>query len=193
MSLTITGLPQASDRAYETTYTAVVVDDATVVLDESYDTESERRDAVVSLLRSNHDEVDEADIEAILAPYGGASADEALEQVVSLYADFGVDVHLGEHLRDVGPAVLYSAFTDYGDGTHFAEHYGSRDERLKELRLRAANISVGHPAEFFDNADELTCKQLLEFALTPTNGRVHLFEATREDVGGAYISRGKEG
>ncbi|MCI4659623.1 hypothetical protein [Cryobacterium zhongshanensis] len=179
-------------RVYETAYTAVVFDDLEAVLDESYATKSERRDAVVGLLLVNHDEVPRFFVDDILVPFGGANADVALAQVVELYSECGVDVHLGEHLRDAGPAVLYSAFTDYGDGTTFAEHYGSRGERLKELRQRAANLAEGYPGEFFDNADEETCKKVIEYHLAPTNGRLHLFDAKRQDVGDVYITHAPE-
>jgi hypothetical protein len=192
MALTTLEPEEAPERAYEPAYTAVVFDNAAAVLDESYATKSDRRNAVVELLLTNHDEVPAEDVAAILMPFGGANADVALAEVAGLYAEYGVDVHLGEHLRDVGPAVLYSAFTDYGDGTTFAEHFGSRGQRLKELRQRAANISEGYPGEFFDNADELTCKKIIELALTPTNGRIHLFDARRQDVGGAYITHTSE-
>lgn len=188
MTLAILELKEAPARAYATAYTAVVIDDATVVLDGSYDTPSARRDAVVELLLANHDEVPAEDVAEILAPFGGANADAALAKVVWLYAEHGVDVHLGEHQRDVGPAVLYTAFTDYGDGTIWAEHYGSRDDRLSELRQRAANFADGYPVEFFDNADEETCKKVIEFALTPTNGRLHLFDAERLAVGDVYVT-----
>jgi hypothetical protein len=183
---------EAPERAYETAYTAVVFYNAAAVLDESFTNPSERRSAVVDLLLENHDEVSAEDVAEILIPFGGANADVALAEVIALYADYGVDVHLGEHRRDVGPAVLYSAFTDYGDGTTLAEHYGSRNERLKELRQRAANLSEGYPAEFFDNADEETCKNVIESALITTNGRLHLFDAKRQDEGGAYITYAKE-
>lgn len=192
MSLATHEPEEAAERAYETAYTAVVFDKATPVLDESFATASARRNAVVELLLNNHDEVPAEDVAEILIPFGGANADEALRQVIWLYADYGVDVHLGEHLRDVGPAVLYSAFTDYGDGTTFVEHYGSRGERLKELRQRAANLSEGYPIEFFDNADETTCRNVIEARLDPTNGRLHLFDARRQDEGGVYVTYAQE-
>lgn len=176
------------ERAYENAYTAVVFDKGVPVLDESYATESERRNAVVELLLTNHDEVPAEDVAAILTPFGGADADEALRQVIWLYADYGVDVHLAAHVRDVGPAVLYTAFTDYGDGNTFVEHYGSRDERRTELRQRAANLAEGYPVEFFDNADEDTCKKVIEYHLASAKGRLHLFDARRQDVGGVYMS-----
>lgn len=190
MTLVAIELEEAPTRAFVPAYTAIVIDEAAVVLDHSYDTPSARRDAVVELLGANHDEVPTEDVEAILIPFGGANADVALAQVVGLYADYGVDVHLGEYLCDVGPLVLYSSFTDYGDGTTFVAHYASRDERLAELRQRAADFSEDYPMEFFDKADEETCKRLIEFALTPTRGHLHLFDAKRRDVGDSYVSEG---
>lgn len=186
MTLTILQPKARPERAYVTAYTAVVMDDAEVVLDDSYETPSARRDAVVKLLLANCNEVPVEDVAEILAPYGGANADDALAQVTCLYADYGIDVHLGEHQIDVGPAVLYTTFTDYGDGTTLIEHYGSRNERLTELRQRAANFADGYPLEFFDHADETTCKKVIEFALTPTRGRLFIIEADRADAGETY-------
>jgi hypothetical protein len=176
-------------RAFEVAFTAVVFDEGSAVLDESYATRSARRDAVVDVLLGNHDEVDEAIVQGILDPFGGADADATLAQITALYGDYGVDVHLGEHRRDVGPSVLYSAFTHYGDdNSTFVEHYGTRDDRLKVLRQRAADLAEGYPAEFFDNADEEACKKVIEYRLAPTNGQLFLFEAQREAEGGAYRS-----
>jgi hypothetical protein len=176
----------STDRAFVPTYTAVVLDDATVVLDEQFENPSARRDAVVQLLLVNHDEVSAEEVDEILAPFGGANADEALRQVVALYAGYGVDVHLGEYQRDAGPAVLYTTFTDYGDGKTAIEHYPTREARLQELRQRAANLSEGYTAAFFDTADEETCKKHIEFALTPSRGRVFILEANRHDEGESY-------
>lgn len=179
---------EAPERAFEKTYTAVLFHNASPVLDESHPTESERRNAVVELLQNKFDEVPAEAVSEILDRFGGANADEALRQVIRLYADFGVDVHLGEHLRDVGPATLYTAFTDYGDGTTFVEHYGSRQERLTELRRRAANFAEDKPAGFFDSAGETACQKIIETTLMPASGRLYLFDAQRQDVGGSYMS-----
>lgn len=180
------------ERFYETEYTAVVFEKGSPVSSDAYPTESDRRNAVVGILLTTYEEVSAEAVAQILDPFGGANADEALRQVLRLYAEFGVDAHLGEHLRDVGPAALYTAFTDYGDGSTFVEHYASRQERLTELRQRAANLAEGYPVEFFDNADETTCKKVIEYALMPTNGRLHLFDAQRQDVGGTYTSYNSE-
>lgn len=185
---TTPGPNENPERAYETDYTAVVFYDGACVLDERYPTAAERRDDVVETLLANHDEVPAEEVAEILTSFGGASADEALGEVIALYADFSVDAHLGETQRDAGPAVLYSAFTDYGDGTTFVEHYGSGQERLAQLRLRAAHLADGYPAGFFDEADEATCKRLIEQSLVSTNGRLYLFDARRADVGGTYAT-----
>ena len=175
-----------TDRAFVPTYTAVVLDDAAIVLDEQFDNPSARRDAVVQLLLVNHDEVSEDEVNEILEPFGGANADEALRQVVALYAGFGIDVRLGEYQRDAGPVVLYTTFTDYGDGKTAIEHYPTREARLKELRQRAVNLSEGYGADFFDTADEETCKKHIEFSLTPLRARVFIVEAYRHDEGETY-------
>jgi len=176
---TLTLVDDGAARHHTPTFTAVVVDGATVVLDEQFENRSARRDAIVQLLLVNHDEVSEAEVEDILAPFGGANADEALSRVTALYAGYGVDVHLGEYQRDAGPAVLYTSFTDYGDGTTFIDHHPSRKARLKMLRQRAADLTEHLDGSFFDTADEETCRRYIEFALTPTRGRVWLTEAAR--------------
>lgn len=170
---------QASARTYVPEYTAVVVDDTAVVLDERFATAAERRDAVVALLIANHDEVPTAQVEEILADDTDENIDETLSEIASLYADFDVDVYLGTHRRDVGPTTLFTAFTDYGNGETFIEHYGSRDERLAQLRDRAAHAGPEYPDEFFQNADEETCRRIIETALSPTKGTVLLLEAVR--------------
>jgi hypothetical protein len=194
MSLSTLEREAAPIRAFETEYTAVVIYGPEVVLDESYPHQSARRDAIVELLLANHDQVSKQDVDAILAPYGGAGADAALAEVFGLFFQYepDLDMHLGERQRDVGPAVLYSAYTEYGDGTTVAEHYGSRDERLQQLRQRAANVAEGYPLEFFQNADETTCQKVIEYMLRPTNGRLHLFDAKRQAEGDAYITRNQE-
>lgn len=180
----------APTRAYVPAFTAVMIDDAQVVLDESFDTASARRDAVIETILANHDEITTEEVEAILAPFGGANADAALSEVLALLSEAGapVDVHLGEHQRDVGPVVLYTTFTDYGDGSTYIEHYGSRDDRLVQLRQRALNVAVGYPQEFFQNADEETCKKVIEGAIAPGGGRLFLLDAERHAAGEAYES-----
>jgi len=188
VSLT-TLLAETPERAYETEYTALVVDDEQVVLDERYDNPSARLTAIVELMLANHDEVAHQDVNDVLAPFGGANPDVALAAVMALYANWGVDVdvHLSEHQRDVGPAVLYTSLTDYGDGALYIEHFPSAADRLKELRQRAANVDVTRPAAFFDDADEETCKLAIEYALMPTRGRIYLLEAKREAAGEVYV------
>ena len=182
MPITTLNAEDASQRAFAMAYTAIVFDDGSPVLDEVYPTPHARRDAVVELLLTNHDEVPATNITAILAGFGGAAADTALQQIAWLYAEYHVDLHLGERLVDVGPSVLYTAFTDYGDGTTFAEHYGDRDERLAELRQRATNLAESYPLEFFTTADEEVCRKAIEFHLVAANGRLHLFDAQRQDT-----------
>jgi len=191
MTLTAIATEPTPTRAFETAYTAVVFDDQTAVLDESYPTAAARQTAIIDLLLANHDEIASQDVVEVLAPFGGADADTALKRVFALYSNMGVaiDAHLAEHQRDVGPAVLYSSFTDYGDGITVAEHYGTREERLVELRQRASMLADDYELEFFQTADETICKQLIEYALRPTQGRLYLFEAKRQDVGGVYLSK----
>ncbi|MFF2053842.1 hypothetical protein ACFVU2_19715 [Leifsonia sp. NPDC058194] len=182
--------PPAPARAYAPAFNAVMIDDAQVVLDESFDTASARRDALIETILANHDEITTDEVEEILAPLGGANADAALGEVLALLNEAGVpvDVHLAEHQRDVGPAVLYTTFTDYGDGSTYVEHYGSRDDRLLQLRQRALNVAIGYPSEFFQNADEETCKKVIEGALAPGGGRIFLLDAERHAAGEAYES-----
>lgn len=182
--------PPTPTRAYAPTFTAVMIDDTQVVLDESFDTAAARRDALIETILANHDEITTEEVEEILAPFGGANADVALGEVLALLNEVGVpvDVHLAEHQRDVGPTVLYTTFTDYGDGSTYVEHYGSRDDRLLQLRQRALNVAVGYPGEFFQNADEETCKKVIEGALAPGGGRIFLLDAERHAAGEAYES-----
>ena len=192
MSDTTIELEAAPTRTVVTEYSAVVLYGPSVVLDETFEHPSARRSAVVELLLANHDELAHQDINEILAPFGGANADEALRQVLEQYASHGVDVdvNLGERQRDLGPAVIYTTFTDYGDGTTTTVHVGSREQRLTDLRERASHLSV-HEESFFEDADEATCVDIIETALKPTRGRLLLMEAERRgstDVWIGYVS-----
>jgi hypothetical protein len=182
---------EVTQRALGNMYTAVVVDSSETVLNELFAEPHMRRDAIIELLMANHDEVSATDVEEILAPFGGAQADVALENVIELYIEAGVDidVYLGSHAIDAGPARLYSTFTEYGDGTSFVEHHSTKEDRLQELRDRVAGLITG-----FDTAEEITatatetsCQKFIESQLASTNGRVILFETLRQSDG-VYLS-----
>lgn len=79
-----------------TCYSATIVDGGELVLTELYPERWQRRNAVVELLDVNHDEVDAADVQAILDSFGGADPDQALARILALYADLGVNVYLAE-------------------------------------------------------------------------------------------------
>lgn len=180
----------APELATVVTYAAVVDDDGAIVLDESYDTPSARRDAVIDLLLSNHDEVEQSAIDEILAPYGGANADSALALVVELFvnAHVNITVHLTERTQNDGPAKIYTAFTDHGDGNTVIEHYATQSARLAQLRLRAASVATADYADnFFDDADEETCRKVLEYHVTANNGRVYLMDAARQEADYVFI------
>ncbi|ROR76007.1 hypothetical protein SAMN06295974_3847 [Plantibacter flavus] len=175
-------------RVYETAYRALVLDEEQVVLDASFEHASARRSAIVDLLLSNHDEVPSADVDDVRAPFGGADADAATAQVVALFVDAGADIncYLSEAQVDVGPLVMYSAFTDFGTGELSIEHYGTAEERLSALRDRAGIFTDDE--EYFLAADEETCSTAIEMALSPTRGRLYLVEATRDPADGSYCT-----
>lgn len=168
-------------RAFGTEYHALVVDEGTVVLDQHFSTDHERRDEVLELLKANHDEVSAEEVQDVLDRFGGADPERALQTATALYADFGVDLHLSDRQIDLGPSFVYTTLTEYGDGTGSIEHYGSRDERLTALRERALMLDDKHPAEFFLDADENECLLVLQYAIAGTKGRVVLFQAKRND------------
>lgn len=186
--------PASTERAYSTVYSAIVVDDTVVVMDELFPNPSARRDAVVGLLTSNHDEVTTEEIESILAPFGGANADVALQLVLAAFQQAGasVDVVLNERQQDVGPAALFTTFTDYGDGTYVVEHYGSRQIRLDQLRIRAEAVATDYPDGHFDDADEESCRKALEYQVARNSGRVYLMDASRHAAADVYTGRGPE-
>lgn len=180
---------ERSDRAFVTEYSAIVIDKAQVVLDERFENPSQRRTAIIELMLANHDEVAPQDVNEILDVYGGANADEAVIQVMALYASVGVDIdyRLGEYQRDVGPATIYTTLTDYGDGAMFIEHFPTAEDRLRDLRFRASNVDVIRPDDFFETADEDVCRAAIEYALLPTRGRIYLLEAKRHEHGEVYV------
>lgn len=190
MTLDTPKLDSEATRAYVIEYAALVTDEGVTVLDDAYEHASARRDAVIDVLASNHDEVDQDEIDDILASFGGANPDVALALVTERFVNRGgqIDVTLGERRRDVGPITLWTAFTEYGDGTTAIEHYGTREDRLAALRQRALHLTDEHSSEWFDRADEETCRRVLDGALARTHGRVLLLEATRHRTDEAWGS-----
>lgn len=182
----------ADDAASPSTkvFTAQVFDEGEKVLDELYPDQRSRRDAVVELLRSNHDEITPDAVRVVLDAFGGADPDAALEMVVALYGPYGIDASFGEHdlELELAPAVLWSVATFYEDGEgHSIEHYPSREQRLDSLRGRAASlVGLEYPADFFDEADERKCLVAIERLLAPAGGRVHLVSARKEAASGIY-------
>lgn len=172
-------------RLLKPCYYALLLDENTTGLFSGFPHASARRDAVIEALTSNHDEVTAAEIDDVLAPFGGANADEALAQVVQLFVEQGADitVTLETVMVDAGPYKIYSVITDYNDKETpvIAEHYESAAKRLQELRERADNVSDGVVVSDFDFslADEGQCLAVLNTMLLPTNGKVMLTEAVR--------------
>lgn len=183
--------PTSSDqRVHETEYTVLVTDELDTVLNEAYPHPSARRDGVIELLLANHDEVEEAEVVELLASRGGADADAALNDVVALFNDRGaqISVTTGERQRDVGPLWLYTAFTDYGNGSYWIEHYPTKADRLAELRQRALSLTEDSSSDFSD-ADEEACQRVIDGALARTRGRVVLIEAIRHSVDESWAGR----
>jgi hypothetical protein len=182
MTLEASQLAPEPARAIATEYTVLVTDELDVVLNDAYPHPSARRDAVIDLLLANHDEVEQHEVDEILAPFGGANADAALNEVVNLFVErgTGITVTVGERERDLGPMTIYTAFTDYGDGSYWVEHYPTREARLAELRDRAGALSESHAS--FEDADDETCRRAIDGELSKTRGRVILIEAIRHSV-----------
>ncbi len=83
--------------------------------------------------------------------------------------------------------MLYTAFTDYGDGSYWIEHYPTRATRLAELRQRAFNLNQGSSDDStFDHADEETCRRAIDGRLAGTGGRVILIQAVRHGEDESY-------
>ncbi len=192
MTLTLVDPATRPSRAYETVYSALILVDGERSLEEEFPTQAERRDAVIEWLLHHSDEIDREDVDEALAPFGGANADVALDQVLELYADAGeddFDLYLSEAKRDVGPQTLYSTLTDYGDGSLYVEHHPTPEARLVQLRQRALTLDSRHPEDFFLTADEATCQKVIETALMSSGkARVYLFEADRAAEGETYTS-----
>lgn len=135
LSQSLPALPQ------RTCYSATVVDDGQPVLTEIYPEPWQRRNAVVELLSLNHDEVEPADVQDILDRFGGADPDEALAQIASLYADFGVDVYLADVQIPQIPQEIWSVYTDYGNGDSIMEHFYSQEDRRQALIERCQTLT----------------------------------------------------
>lgn len=178
-----TTLTQASpDLPQRTCYSATVVDGGEPVLTELYPERWQRRNAVVELLDVNHDEVDTADVQAILDSFGGADPDEALAQIAALYADFGVDVYLADVSVPTVPQELWSVYTDYGDGTCALEHFYSREARRQNLHERCETLLTKTPTDL----DEQGYVDLVREALQLTSGTVSLHNAVLAQDGSYY-------
>lgn len=174
-------------RLLKPCYYALLLDENTTGLFSGFPHASARRDAVIEALTSNHDEVTAAEIDDVLAPFGGANADEALAQVVQLFVEQGADitVTLETVMVDAGPYKIYSMITDYNDSETpvIAEHYESATQRLHALRERAENVYDGNRGGDFDFrlADEGQCLAVLNTMLLSTNGKIMLTEAVRQN------------
>ena len=180
LSQSLPAMPQ------RTCYSATVVEDGESVLIELYAERWQRRNAVVELLGINHDEVDVADVQAILDSFGGADPDEALAQITALYADFGVDVYLDDVSVPSPPQELWSVYTDYGDGTYALEHFYSREQRRESLRERCETLSTETP----EDLDEQGYVDLVRTALQLTSGTVSLHSAVLTQDGSYYRAEG---
>lgn len=188
MSVPTASEGQEPQRILTPRYYALLLDEGSTGLFSGFPHASARRDAVIDALTSNHDEVEPAEIEAVLAPFGGANADEALAQVVNLFVEQGADitVTLETAMVDDGPFKIYSVITDYKDNVPVvAEHFESKRERLQALRERAANVYDRRVQGDFDFrlADEAQCLNVIRAMLLPTQGTVMLTEAVHRGQG----------
>lgn len=168
-------------------FSAVVITNGTLVLNEEFPHASARRDAVVEVALAQHPGVDRAEIREILAPYGGANADHALGVVVDLFKSRGaqLDVHLVEVEREPEPVSVFGAFTSYGDGDVACVIYPTAEARQEGLRNQVEHFYEdpdGNPLP--PDVSEENLVKILETAyLLPTEGRIHLFEAVRDGDG----------
>lgn len=154
-------------------------DDGSCVFEGVFEHASARRDAIVAHLLENYPGADAArddgrEVRELLAPYGGANADVALNEVYGLFSDEGVDMHLSEiPVPDRLPERLYAAFTDYrdGDGTTSMAVFVNREERRSDLveRLRDMGEDVGD-----DASEDEAVEAFVSHALAPTGGSVVL-------------------
>lgn len=180
--MTTSDITPPAPAAALTLHTALVLDDAAVVLDEIHTDPMQRNQSVLQLLRANHDEVDTQDIDEILAAYQHVLTDDALSEIAALYIDYSVDVYLSEHTIAAGPQQLFSVLTDYGNGEQIIEHYPTEHARTQSLRERADAISAIDPstgeAPDFSQASAADCVEVLDAMLSPTRGHNHLTEAT---------------
>lgn len=189
MSVSTSPDGQESQRILTPRYYALLLDEGSTGLFSGFPHASARRDAVIDALTSNHDEVEPAEIEAVLAPFGGADADEALAQVVNLFVEQGADitVTLETAMVDDGPFKIYSVITDYNDGSTpvVAEHFESKQDRLQALRERADNVYDRRVQGDFDFclADEAQCLNVIRAMLLPSQGTVMLTEAVYRSQG----------
>lgn len=165
-------------------FSAVVISNGTLILNEEFPHASARRDAVIEVALSQHIGVDGAEIREILAPFGGANADHALKLVVDLFKSRGadIDVHLVELEKDPQPSSIFGAFTVYGDGDVACVLYPDLAARQEGLRNQVEHFyqdADGNPLP--PNVSEENLVKILETSyLLPTEGRVHLFEAVRD-------------
>lgn len=177
---------ESAERAVKTVFGAVVFDDTALVMNESFEHAGARRDAVLDLLASNHDEVSQEEIDEILASFGGADADVALSEVVTLFVERGakVSVSLEEKEVDAGPALLFGVFTVYSAEDHdfSLELYSTAEERRKALEARVSHFYTGADGgELPEGTDAETLVKIIDTQfLLPTRGRARLVEVRKE-------------
>lgn len=181
---------------------AIVYYDGSLVFEENHPTRRERFDAILEHLKDNYSEISDEQIEDLLADYRPNLTaddddeelyDDALDKIVSeLYAVYlgDITIHLDEPKTPVAaPSVLYSMLTNYGDsaepivmdGTEsemIIEHFPTAALRLKSLRERASSFAelFGYKTNY-SQADETQCLEIINWALTATEGKVSLLQS----------------
>ena len=167
-----------------TKYHLIVVDDAALVANESFDSRIERRAFLQDLLYSNYPFLPEPEEYLDRLP-GDPDEDpdetiRAIEQEVQ--SEGSVDVHLDTREEEIILAEeIHSLVVDRGDGTVSIDHYLDRAARINALIQRIRDLG-GQVVSHVPITEEVLAR-ILQEQYAATSGRVHLLTSTLQPDG----------
>ena len=170
--------------ATRTKHHLIVVDDATLVANESFDTRIERRTFLQNLIYRNYPLLPEPEEYLDRLPGDpGEDPDEtirAIEQEVQ--SEGSVDVHLDTREEEITlTEEIYSIVVDRGDGTVSVDHHLDRTARINALIQRIRDLG-GQVVSHVPITEEVLA-HILQEQYAATSGRVHLLTSTFQPDG----------
>lgn len=122
-------------------YIGLLFDDGANTFEETFDTPAQRAEAMIETMRSNYDEVEAEELQAVLDEHADADPDTRLGEVYSLYGEYAsLDMHLMQVSVPVPPTTLFLTVTDHGDQM-VAEAHTDEAARQQALAERVDSVA----------------------------------------------------